>query len=75
MSSGMVAENSMDWRCLGSMRHELAHVADEAHVQHAVGFVDDEGVHRIQPHMLLLHQVEQAARRRDQDVDAVLGAR
>ncbi len=27
---------------LGQMRHDLAHIADEAHVQHAVGFVDDE---------------------------------
>ena len=27
--------------------------------------------HRIQPHMLLLHQVEQAARRRHQDVHAM----
>ena len=24
------------------MRHDFAHIADEAHVQHAVGFVDDE---------------------------------
>ena len=57
----------------GSMRHDLAHVADEAHVQHAVGFIDDEGRHRVQPDMLLLHQVEQAARGGDQDVDAMLG--
>ena len=57
---------------LGQMRHDLAHVADEAHVQHAVGFVDDEDFDRVEPDMLLLHQVEQAARRRHQDVDAML---
>ena len=41
MSSGMVAENSSVCRC---RRHgdDLADVADEAHVEHAIGFVEDE---------------------------------
>ena len=62
----------MDWRCARQMRHDLAHVADEAHVQHAVGFVHDQYRHSVQPDMLLLHQVEQPARRRHQNIHAML---
>ena len=44
---------------------------DEAHVEHAVGLVDDEHRHGIEADLLLLDEIEQAARRGDQDVDAV----
>ncbi len=47
-----------------------AHVMDEAHVEHAVGLVQDEHLKGVEPDVALIEQVEQPARRRDQDVDA-----
>ncbi len=44
MSGGMVAENSSDWRCFGSSGDDVPDVADEAHVEHPVGLVEDEGL-------------------------------
>ena len=38
----MVAENSSDWRSFGIIRHDLPNVADEPHVEHAVGLVQHE---------------------------------
>ena len=70
-SSGMVAENSIDWRFFGSIDNDAAHVLDEAHVEHAVGFVDDQRRYAVETDMLLLDEVEQAARRGDEDVDAL----
>ncbi len=45
-------------------------VGQEAHVEHAVGLVEDEHLDLRQVQRLLLHVVEQAARRRDQHLDA-----
>ena len=45
-------------------------VLDEAHVQHAVDFVHDQHLDGLQVQDLLLMQVEQAARGRDDDIDA-----
>ena len=42
----------------GQIVHDLADIADEAHVEHAVGFVDDQHLHRVEADHLLLHQVE-----------------
>ena len=44
-------------------------VVDESHVQHTIRLVEDEGLHAVQFHEPLPHQVEQAARRGDDDVD------
>ncbi len=52
-------------------RHDPAHVAQEAHVEHAVGFVDDERAHHVEADVLLIDEIEQASRRGDEDVDAV----
>ena len=41
-SAGIVAENSSVCRFAGQKGDNLAHVVDEAHVQHAVGLVQDE---------------------------------
>ena len=41
MARGIVAENSSVWR-RGQLRDDRADVMDEAHVEHAVGFVEDE---------------------------------
>ena len=43
---------------------------DEAHVEHAVGLVEDEDRDLIKPHMALLAEIEQAPGRGDQDIDA-----
>ena len=58
---------------LAGERHQLADaldVRDEAHVEHAVGFVDDEQLDAGHQQPAALEMVEQAARRRDQHVDA-----
>ena len=47
---------------------------DEAHVKHAVGFVEHEDLHLTEVEHALLQQVEQTARCRHQDVDALLDA-
>ena len=54
-------------------RHQLADafdVGDEAHVQHAVGFVDDQQFDAGEQQAAAFGVVEQAAGGRDQDVDA-----
>ena len=51
--------------------HELADALDvrnEAHVEHAVGLVDDENLDARQQQLAALGEVEQASRRRDQHV-------
>ena len=55
---------------LGHHREDLADVADEAHVEHAIGFVEDENLDCREIDGTLLHVVEQAPRGRDQNVDA-----
>ena len=48
---------------------DLADIADEAHVEHAVGLIDDQVFALGQLEALLVDQVEQAAGRCDQNVD------
>ncbi len=43
---------------------------NEAHIQHTVGFVEDEDFHVRQPAVPLVHQVEQSAGRSHEDVQA-----
>ena len=43
----MVAEKNSVCRCLGSVAMIALHVVDEAHVEHAVGFVEDEHLERL----------------------------
>jgi hypothetical protein len=50
-------------------RDDFLDVADEAHVEHAVGFVEHQDLDAGQVHRLLADVVEQAAGRGDQDVD------
>ena len=54
----------------GQQRQHAADVVDKAHVEHAVGFVQDEDLDLAQVYRLLLHVIEQAPGRRDDDVDA-----
>ena len=48
----------------------LADGVDEAHVEHLVGFVEDEDFDLGQRQRAALDEIEQAARRGDEDVDA-----
>ncbi len=50
-------------------------VGDEAHVQHAVGFVHHHDLDARQQHLAAFEQVQQAARGGDQDVDALVQRR
>ena len=45
-AAGMVAENSRVWRWgLGSLVQIFLDIRDEAHVEHAVGFINDQHGH------------------------------
>ena len=70
----VVRVGSREHQVLALLRQHLEDaldVADEAHVEHAVRFVEDEDLHFGERHGALFAEVEQAARRRDQDVAAV----
>src|SRR6185437_992013 len=60
---------------LRQMAHDLSHIADEAHVEHAVRLVDDEKACRTEHDMLLVHEVEQPSRCRHQNVHAMAQSR
>ena len=51
---------------------DLLHGRPKAHVEHAVGLVEHEHLHVAETHRALLHEVDEAARRGDEDVHAVL---
>ena len=53
---------------------DALHVGPEAHVEHAVGLVEHQGVDVVQEDVALAQHVEQAARRGDQQVDALADA-
>ncbi len=71
ISRGMVAEKNRVWRLAGSLRDDAPDVVDEAHVEHAVGFVEHEDLDAVELHGAVRHQVEQPPGRRHQHVDAV----
>ena len=50
---------------------QLAHLREEAHVGHAVGFVDHDRRHRVEADRVLLDEVEQPARTGDEHVDTL----
>jgi hypothetical protein len=49
-------------------RDDLPDVVDEPHVEHAVGFVEDEDLDAVESNETLRHQVEEATRRCDEHV-------
>jgi len=55
---------------LGQLRDHAPDVVDEAHVEHAIGFVQHEDSYLAQVDFTLLHQVEQSARCGHENVDA-----
>ena len=66
----MVAEKNRVWRVKGTMPADALDVRNEAHVEHAIGLVDDEDLDAGQQQLAALEMVEQAAGRGDQHVDA-----
>ena len=50
---------------------DFADVLDEAHVEHAIGFVEHEKLDVAKAQRIALHEIEQPARRGDEDIDAV----
>jgi hypothetical protein len=73
IGSEKVAENSRVWR-LWQQRQQLVDVARKAEVEHAVGLVQHQGLHLVEAHRVLALQVEQAAGRGHQQVDALAQA-
>ena len=57
---------------LGQKPRDAADRLDEAHVEHAVGLVEDEELDLAEVDQALVEQVDQSARRGDDDVDALL---
>ena len=57
---------------LGQVREDPADARPEAHVEHAVGLVEHEDLDLREVDVLALVQVDEAARGRDQDLDAAL---
>ena len=53
---------------LREQRHHLTDIVDESHVEHAVSFVKHEEFQSLQGHSLLVDEIEQATRCRDQNV-------
>ena len=72
MDESMVAENKSVWRESGGGADNLSHSRPEPHIEHAVGLVEDEHLHVPQSHRFLFHEVNEASRRGDEDVHAVL---
>ena len=71
--NGVVQRRGVEHRRALLLRRQVAHyapdVGDEAHVKHAVGLVDDERVDVRKVDDARLHEVEETARSRDEEVD------
>ena len=72
ISGGMVAENISVCRSSRRRRDDPPQRHDEAHVEHLVGFVENQNLDAAQVDVALLHQVLEPAGRGDEDVDALL---
>ena len=56
----------------GQLAQDVADVDDEAEVEHAIGFIEHDGLDEAGVEHMLLVVIDDAARRADQDVHAVL---
>ncbi len=54
----------------GHFRHDPPQIVNEAHVQHAVGLVEDQDFDAAKIDEALLHEIQQPAGRGDEDIDA-----
>src|SRR5437763_1362432 len=67
------ADRMLDMGFLPDIRRVLRHVPDvgeEAHVEHAVGLVDNEDLQAVEPRVGVLEVIEEPAGRGHEDVDA-----
>ena len=71
ISFGIVAEKNSVCRLTGSLRDDFPDVVDEAHVEHAVGFVEHEKLDLAEFQAVALHEIEQAAGGGDHHLDAL----
>jgi hypothetical protein len=69
ISGGIVAENIRFCRRAGNAWMMRLHIGQEPHVEHVVGLVEHEHLDLTQVDELAAHQVEQAPRRRHQNID------
>ena len=72
ISGGIVAEKNERLAGEGDQLADALDVGNEAHVEHPVGFVDDQDLDAGQQEAAALGEVEQAAGRRDHDVRAAV---
>ncbi len=72
ISGGIVAEKNSVWRVNGSSLLMRSISGDEAHVEHAIGLVDDEDLDAGHQELAALAMIEQPAGCRDQNVDAAI---
>ena len=75
LTHGLLVEGRREQQCLALGRrlaHNTANGGQKAHVEHAVGFVEHQHLDLVQVASALLDQIDQTARRCDQDVAAVL---
>ena len=73
-AANVVRESRREHQRLSLGGHEgddLADVRHETHVEHSVGFVEDQDLDLAQIHGALADVIEQATRRRDEDLDAL----
>ena len=66
ISGGIVAEKNSVCRVNGTSLQMRSMSGNEAHVEHAVGFVDDENFNAGEQQLAAFGEIEQPARRRDQ---------
>ena len=73
----LIAEGGREQQALLVLGHHgqhFFHVMDKAHVEHAVGFVEHQDLYLTEIEHALLQQIEQTARCRHQNVDALFDA-
>ncbi len=59
------------WTDRRKLGDDFADVVNKAHVQHAIGLVEHETFDLIEPERIAFDQIDETARRGDQDVNAV----
>ena len=67
-----VAENNIVWRLVRGLVEQAAHLGQESHVGHAVGFVDHDDLDLLEVERVLAEQVGEATGARDEHVDAAV---
>ena len=55
----------------GKLGDDFPDIVDEAHIEHAVGLVENETFNVVQAERIALDEIEQPAGRGDQDIDAI----